>query len=214
MTSASVNSAAGKSLDAEGPRAAKRALRRECQQRRDAMGEEARSEAGRAVCNLLEDWLEFKASRLILTFMPMRAEVDLVPLMKRHPEKRWGVPRIVERPSPHLLFHLYDPQRLVQHRFGMKEPDPGVPLVRPEDVEIALVPGLAFTRSGLRLGYGGGFYDRYLSRYPPPVVVGVCYEGQILEEIPRAEGDVPVQYLVTERGLRLCSRTDPGPALP
>ncbi len=82
---------------------------------------------------------------------------------------------------------------------GVREPVAG------EDgfCEVALVPLLAFDGEGYRLGYGGGYYDRYLARNPATVRVGLAYAGQAVEALPREAHDVPLDALVTERGVRI-----------
>jgi 5-formyltetrahydrofolate cyclo-ligase len=75
---------------------------------------------------------------------------------------------------------------------------------RSAEVEIAIVPALAFTRQGDRLGYGGGYYDRWLARYPLAVRIGVCRENEIRTGLPTAPHDEPVDALVTEAGARSC----------
>ncbi len=91
---------------------------------------------------------------------------------------------------------------LERHPYGFDEPNadsPEVPLTR---LELILVPGLAFDRSGTRLGYGKGFYDRLLADVPPGVpVVGVVPESLIAETLPRAPHDVQVSHLLSERGI-------------
>ena len=78
---------------------------------------------------------------------------------------------------------VYDPSLpLVRHRYGMLEPGPDRPVVSPGEIDLVLVPGLAFDRRGHRVGYGGGYYDRYLKNYPG-LKVGLCYEACLLDEI-------------------------------
>ena len=67
--------------------------------------------------------------------------------------------------------------------------------------EVALVPLLAVDREGFRLGYGGGFYDRYFAAHPQILRAGLCYEGQI-GKFPHDERDVPLDLILTERGIR------------
>jgi 5-formyltetrahydrofolate cyclo-ligase len=113
-----------------------------------------------------------------------------------YPEKNWVLPRIL--PDHGLRFHPYDPQRLVFHSFGMAEPDPELPAVPAQEIELVLVPGLAFDRRGWRLGYGGGYFDRFLKECRG-TSLGVTYEALLLENLPRDEHDMPMQWIVTEK---------------
>ena len=83
-------------------------------------------------------------------------------------------------------FNLYEP-----------EPRPETKVV-PDEKTLMIVPGLAFDREGYRTGYGGGFYDRYIAKYPSLTTLGVCYDFQIMDRIPRDVYDQPVGALVTE----------------
>jgi len=88
--------------------------------------------------------------------------------------------------------------RFVAHRHSVPEPADGEPL-DPARLTGVLVPGIAFTESGARLGRGGGFYDRFLPRAPRALRIGVAFEAQIVESIPLESHDEPVHVIVTER---------------
>lgn len=98
---------------------------------------------------------------------------------------------------------------LIRHPYGMLEPDLTCPLVPPDRVDLVLVPGLAFDRSGGRLGRGGGYYDRWLAGYSG-LTAALCRDGLLLESIPRLPHDLGVDLVVTERGLYGPSASLPG----
>jgi 5-formyltetrahydrofolate cyclo-ligase len=87
--------------------------------------------------------------------------------------------------------------------FGILEPDGGE-VVPPAPDDVVLVPGLAFDVSGGRLGYGGGYYDRYFADRRGAVLVGVCFAEQIVGRVPADAGDVRMDWLVTEKGETVC----------
>jgi 5-formyltetrahydrofolate cyclo-ligase len=105
---------------------------------------------------------------------------------------------MVVSPSRSLLFHLYQPDGLVRHRYGMLEPDPASPEIPPDEAALIIVPGLAFARDGYRLGYGGGFYDRLLGHRRQATTLGVCFHALLFDELPHGDFDAPVDSLVTE----------------
>lgn len=186
-------------------RLAKRELRARCRRLRDELGEAGRAEASRTIGECILAWSVFRSAGLALAFLPMSGEIDLQPLMARASGVRWAIPRAVGPPAPHLVFHELDPRRLIRHRYGMLEPDPALPEVAPQAADLIIVPGLAFTRAGYRLGYGGGFYDRLLAAVHHVPTLGVCFEALVLEDMPRTAHDLPVDYLVTEgTGIRAC----------
>jgi 5-formyltetrahydrofolate cyclo-ligase len=103
--------------------------------------------------------------------------------------------------KPYLILHHYDPERLVRHRFGMLEPAPDTPTVDADEVDLILVPGVAFDREGGRLGYGGGFYDQLLPQAHRAIRVGVTYDELILEAVPMAPWDCRVHWIASPSGL-------------
>jgi len=167
---------------------------------RRELGEQQRLRASRLVCEHLSGWKVFQRAETILAYLPMKAEVDLRPLLEQFPQKRWLLPRILPEDNHRMDFHPYDPARLVIHKFGMAEPAADLPIVPAGAVELVLVPGLAYDRQGWRLGYGGGYYDRFLARFNG-ISVGVAYQALLLESVPHSGYDVPVGWVVSETGL-------------
>jgi 5-formyltetrahydrofolate cyclo-ligase len=174
-------------------------LRRQCRMVRRSLGEQERARASLAICHAIESWDVFQASETILAYMPVHSEADLTPLLERSPLKRWCLPRILPEEDHRLVFHLYDAEHLVKHPFGMWEPAPYLPVVLPEEIQLALVPGLAFDRSGWRLGYGGGYYDRFLRAFPG-ISAGIVFQALLLDEVPHSTLDIPMQWIVSEQG--------------
>jgi 5-formyltetrahydrofolate cyclo-ligase len=177
---------------------AKRLMRIRCRRIRSELGEEHRWQASLAICTLIEHWQEFESAKTILTYMPMQGEVDLRPLLERHPAKNWVLPRILSQGR--MVFHPYDPARLVHHPYGMLEPAPDLLLIQVEAIQLAFVPGLAFDFHGGRLGYGGGYFDRFLAAFQG-VSIGITYQALKFEHLPLQKNDRLVDYLVTENGL-------------
>jgi 5-formyltetrahydrofolate cyclo-ligase len=182
-------------------------LRHRCHRIREEMSREQVRADSQAVCEHLSNWPRFQRATSVLSFLAFRNEIDLSPLFERWPEKRWLVPRVVEGTEltpgqkPYLVLHAYAPGRLIRHRFGMLEPDPSLRTVDASEVELILVPGVAFDRRGGRLGYGGGFYDRLLPLARRSIRVGVTYNELILDAIPMEPWDYRVEWLVTPSGL-------------
>jgi len=172
-------------------------LRRRCRATRKSLGDETRAHASLSICERIENWHIFQHSATILTYMPIKAEVDLTSLLKRHPQKGWALPRIIPEEDHRMVFHPYDARRLVRHPFGMAEPTPGLPVISPEDIQLTLAPGLAFDRLGWRLGYGGGYFDRFLKSFRG-ISAGIVFHDLLLESVPHTALDIPMQWIVTE----------------
>ena len=97
------------------------------------------------------------------------------------------------------FFQVRSREDLAPGRFGLWEPKPGCPPWEGGPEAPCLVPGLSFDREGYRLGYGKGYYDRFLAAFPGKAV-GLCYEELILPRLPRSPLDQRVGWLVTEAG--------------
>ncbi|RLC98287.1 MAG: 5-formyltetrahydrofolate cyclo-ligase [Chloroflexi bacterium] len=186
----------------------KEQLRQQCRKKRVSLSEDSRSQASLSIRRYIQLWSVFQEAQVIFTYMPMNEEVDLLPLLTDNPQKEWVIPRI--QPHSQMILHPYYPQKLVRHRFGMLEPDSALPRVPSDRVELVLVPGLAFDHKGWRLGYGGGFYDTFLSALPGLVTLGITYHTLLLDELPHMAHDIPVMALVTEKGIQDISLENKG----
>ncbi len=175
-------------------------LRARCRAWRDALTADEVASASACVCDHLAAWPLFQQAQTVMAYMAFGNEISLLPLMERSLNKRWVIPRTLTQPEPRLKLHLYDPARLVRHKFGMLEPEASLPEIGPRELDMVLVPGIAFDRRGYRLGFGGGFYDRFL-----PLVtalkVGVAYAALIVDRVPNDEFDQRVHWLVCETGV-------------
>ena len=127
----------------------KKMIRKQCRQTRQNLSEPFRTFASQQICNKIENLQAFQKASVVLTYMPIKAEVDLRPLLDGFPHITWVLPRILPEPEHSLVFHIYDPNLLVYHPFGMAEPSRHLPLIAPGEIHLALVPGLAYDmRSG------------------------------------------------------------------
>ena len=188
--------------------AAKEALRKRYAALRRALSAEARAARARAACELLQQQEAFARARCILAYAALRFELDPAhALACAHAlGKRVALPR-VDVESGALRLHAYMPgDELHESGFGVREPLPTAPALDAEEIELVLVPGLAFDVRGYRLGYGTGFYDRLLPSLTRATRVGLAFELSLLAEVPNAAHDVPVDALVTEKRVLLAER--------
>jgi len=149
--------------------------------------------ASAALCRRLAAWPALRETQIVLTYLAFRNEPDLSLLFDLLPLIRWIVPRIEGK---RIVLHPYDPARLVRHRFGMLEPAADLPVVDPTTLDLVLVPGVAFDRQGGRLGFGRGYYDRFLPT-TPALRVGVTYDECLAGALPCGKHDQRVEWIAT-----------------
>jgi 5-formyltetrahydrofolate cyclo-ligase len=144
-------------------------------------------------------WLSPRLPGTISAFLPMEGEVDLRPLFYRLPGWRWALPRV--EPDRSVTFRDQSVPRET-HPFGMEQPVDSGPIIPIHEVDVLLVPGLAFDRLGGRLGNGAGHYDRILSLARSDAIsIGIAPALRLVEEVPVDAHDVRVGWLATEDGV-------------
>ena len=153
----------------------------------------------------LRSWGAIAPGTRVLVFDPLLDEPDVMPAAAD------GVALLTRTPAEGgLTIHEADGP-LERHRLGFRQPAADAAPVDPGDVDLVLVPGLAFARDGGRLGRGGGYYDRLLPRFRPGTpFVGIVPDGCLVERLPMTSDDVPVTHLATESGVVAVA---PDPAL-
>jgi 5-formyltetrahydrofolate cyclo-ligase len=174
--------------------AAKHALRRELHARlRQSTADPA------AVRSQLDAWLRSSpAIRTVASFAAMAGEVDLLPLLSCHTHLRWVFPRVQDS---EIILHevAHPPAGLQAGTFGILEPDPSLPVVPPDQVDLFFCPGLGFDPQGGRLGRGKGFYDRLLAAARPDALkIGVCFACQQVETTFPEPHDIPMDRVFCE----------------
>ena len=177
---------------------------------RDAAPAKLRSELSEAACLHAAGLLETAAAASMLVYIPFRSELDTWPLIRSAWENGVSVvaPRSRKEDRFMELYRIDGPSDLQKGTYGIMEPDPAK--AQPFDAvpEVIWVPGLAFDKSGGRLGYGGGYYDRLQERFtagkrdaPEPLWIGLGYGFQIMEQVPADRHDLRLDGLVTESGI-------------
>ena len=135
---------------------------------------------------------EYQRARTVMAFVGMKGEPDTDPLVARLAAE--GRRLLLPRVEGDRIVAADADGPMLTSRFGVREPQG--PAVEVSAIDLVVVPGLAFTPAGARLGYGGGFYDRFLPLVGAPHV-GVCFAEQVLDDLPVEPHDVRVQRVVS-----------------
>ena len=175
-----------------------------------------KSAASSAIVSNLSSSELFSSALMLVCFMPMEREPNIMPLMMHWLKagRRLLLPAFDCDTKQYALAEVQglDERYLTKGKYGILEPREEIPRQQPPYTFSApalwLVPGIAFTRTGLRLGRGGGFYDRLLEG-ASGVKIGVCFDCQLAESLPVTRRDATMDYILTESCITKCSRCKP-----
>lgn len=153
-----------------------------------------------AVVDGIRAWVLPDVYLTVLVYLPMGHEIDLNPLLEADPTTRYVATRTPDRGGDLTVHELGGP--LEVHRLGFLQPHASARLVTPDEVDVALLPGLAFDLYGNRLGHGAGYFDRLLyATRPNANRVGVVPTELVVDLLPTEDHDIPVEFLATEEGV-------------
>jgi len=167
---------------------------------------EQRAHKSAAIVQAIVRMQEFQQRTTLLAYVPVRSEVDILPLVDTalRSGKRVALPRC--RADASLDFYWIPAdvpvsswqEALIDGPFGLREPPESWPKVT-DGGPLIIVPALAYTAAGIRLGKGRGYYDRFLATCPPECFkVGVCFQALLAPMLPSTSHDMPVDAVVTE----------------
>lgn len=137
----------------------------------------------------------YRAAKTIYGYLPYNQEVRTVPMLRRALEegKRVAVPKVYG--DDMKFIYLDDLSQVAKGYAGIPEPVADGPVAQ-DETALVLMPGLAFDRAGHRIGYGGGFYDKFLAREPHHPTVALCYDFQVMDRLETEEFDIPVDLVI------------------
>ena len=183
---------------------AKRALRRDVLARRDALPARDRAAASLEIADRVAGLPEVLDARSAMTFWSFGSEVDTAPLIDRLAAegRTVALPRIEGSDIVAVAYVLG--AATTETPFGAKEPAEGR-VLDPSELDLVVVPGVAFDRSGNRVGYGAGYYDRFLRRTRGRVpALAIAFAVQVVSEVPTGRTDRRVDAIVTETEVIRC----------
>ncbi len=137
------------------------------------------------------------APQHIAIYASLPHEVDLIPLLQEQPQHRYYFPRCYAQGRMEFYLITNPDEELEQSPMGFLEPKQDCAHIEASQLDTIIVPGVAFTKDGARLGYGGGFYDRYMMRCPQACKITLCAPMQLVETIPTEEHDLLIPTMIS-----------------
>lgn len=142
-----------------------------------------------------------KNAQNIMIFMDMKNEVRITKLIELYPEKNFFISKIVNSKNREMKINKYNENELVLHKFGYYESSSD-DFYDEKILDIVIVPALAFDSSKNRIGFGGGYYDTFLNKVrgknKNTLFIGVCYDFQMIEEVPIEGHDITLNLVINE----------------
>ncbi len=173
----------------------KKALRQQIKEKKRAMTEAQIESASLALAKKFFACHQYKQAKTIYGYLPYNQEVRTVPMLQKALDdgKRVAVPKVYG--DEMRFIYLTDLSQVEKGYCGIPEPVADAP-VADDSTALVLMPGLAFDPYGHRIGYGGGFYDKFLSAEPDHPTVALCYDFQVFPKLETEEFDIPVDLVL------------------
>ena len=173
----------------------KKTLRKQIREQKRAMTPEQIATASDKLVQMFLDTELYHQAKTIYGYLPYNQEVRTVPLLQQAlaDGKRVAVPKVYE--DEMKFIYMTDLTQVAEGYAGIPEPIADEP-VADDPTALVLMPGMAFDTQGHRIGYGGGFYDRFLAEEPNHPTIALCYDFQMVEDLPTEEFDIPVDCVL------------------
>lgn len=188
----------------------KKLLRQEILTKRSLLTEEDIKEYSNKITNTLFEMDEYKNAKRIMCFVSNGSEVETHPIIEQAilDGKSIVVPITVSKTKELLVSDVFNLSELEVGFYNIEVPKKEfVRLVDPRTIDLVLVPGVALAKDGYRVGYGGGYYDRFLVKLDKSVPkIALGFDLQVVDEVPTEDFDIPVDLILTEKGIINCSK--------
>ena len=170
--------------------------------RRQEINDEIKLQWDRIILERLLKSEFYKKAQVIFTYVSFQGEVDTIKFIETALShgKTVCVPKVISKKEGMEAYKITSLNELEKGFYGVLEPRSENQLILPWDIDLIITPGVAFDKTKGRIGYGGGFYDRFLKRVPSQTdKVALCYTFQIFDHIPMDEFDEKVDFIITNQ---------------
>lgn len=187
----------------------KKEIRQNILQKKGDLSNEAVQEKSLAMLETLNKIDFYKNAENVMLYISFGKEVLTKPIINdlMNRGKKVFIPVTVPKTKALIVSELKDFENDLQvGHFGVMEPkEEALRPVDPSIVDLVIVPGVAFDKKGYRIGYGGGYYDRFIPRLSKKATtVSLAFEMQLIDKVPTSPFDIPVQYIITENSFINC----------
>ena len=174
-------------------------IRKQILEKRSSLSHEEVDKKSELIIENLTPYL--KNAQNIMIFMDMKNEVRITKLLEFYPKKNFFISKIVNSKNREMKINKYNENELVLHKFGYYESSSD-DFYDEKTLDIVIVPALAFDSSKNRIGFGGGYYDTFLNKVREKnkntLFIGVCYDFQMIEEVPIEGHDITLDLVINE----------------
>ncbi|NMM62759.1 5-formyltetrahydrofolate cyclo-ligase [Clostridium sp. P21] len=179
----------------------KKSIRKLVKERKNTFSAADRQNSNSIIFNKIINSSDYKNAQTIFIFVSFNNEVDTHRIIKQALQdgKILCVPKIISKEQGMDIVRIKSFKDLKEGAYGILEPEDNKLKVQEKDIELSYLPGLAFDRRGGRIGYGGGFYDRFLVKTrKDSKKIGLAYKFQVFSEVPMEEHDVFIDGIITD----------------
>ena len=182
----------------------KNQLKESILEKRNSLSKTEIIEKSKKIKDNLFNLKHYKNSKTIMFFVSFNSEAHTHEMIKESlKNKTIIVPKVVHHELEPSVIIDFD--NLMPSRFGILEPIETMKIAY-KNIDLVLVPGIAFDKEGHRIGYGFGYYDKFLTKVPKAIKIGLAFDFQVVEKIPKEMHDVPVDMIVTEERVVECKK--------
>ena len=174
-------------------------------EKRNLLSKEEIIEKSRKIENNLINLVQYKNSKTIMFYVSFNSEVNTHDMIREALRNKTVV-------IPKVAHHEIEPSVIIDFdnlipssKFGILEPIETMKIAY-KNINLVLVPGIVFDEEGHRIGYGFGYYDKFLKKVPKAIKIGLVFDFQVIDRIPREMHDVPVDFIMTEERVIKCNR--------
>jgi 5-formyltetrahydrofolate cyclo-ligase len=188
----------------------KKLVRTSILEKRNSLSPKEINEAEKQIINNLMKLDQFNQSQNVFCYLSFRSEVPTQNIIHycQQFDKNVYIPICVKE-TKEMIISQYDSEvKLITSNYGVQEPSKETIRIADRNIlDLAIMPGAVFDSKGYRVGYGAGYYDKFFSHTPKQIYkIALAYSFQIIEEVPKDDYDIPVDCIVTEQGIIMCSR--------